>query len=1036
MVVQCSEDAKAALNHIAFRKQTGSSPVHTIEAVWPMQRCPVQAQLSRERPLSLLEKYTLRAFNEIPDVSAAEIAMKLGLKEPELIQETLDSLIRAEAIQTSSAKSEGADTSELQQDLDRLQLGLESNAYHGAVRRDIQRKVERLQAQIEQQSNPKRMSFREKIAAGFQRLLGFKAKVTRGGREQLSAGKIVEPTSIESYDLARCLGTNRLLMVGGSGGMVNGRQHLKKLSSNDWTPIGKSMKKPSTPTAKEVQQALRDADGTEQVNILRLELVGESTIVEQLHICITLSVSHEDGSPVFAVHRKGSSSQRLSWIEAFLAENKEAEALLLKQFESEMKIKTKVQSTAKPYQIEPLVSAMAHVKRNISSSSKSMVLLNQHEGLLTEISSMDDYAALVQNRTLVMYPKGVKKTKVMDQENSKALLISIPPAESKLPEFSIATQDFMLQLAEIPVQAKHNKLEIRLPVVVFDEDQGNKFLSEVSAYLRNEVKDPRERYLFTRSMPDFTAWLKEEILKVKGIKKAAECYRSAVELGQGSSFGVFQVFMDVLFAERMDLFEPDMVSKATEFIKLFSDTYAFEECWSMFEPKLQQFILESVLSEGSSHVLSEAWRKHASGEKPLPWEDAARLEDAWVGHCDSTKFNASRFFEETVMELAGSRDMTTENVAKALIALKNKDVLSSGLFSRADRVRRERNHFTHTAELKADLEYTLRLISVMREVAALGQAPTQGEWNAEVGTEWNAALTVPESEAYVEKASSLLKKNNGQNSNGNIWVGSLMQSLPPTIDEIPLGLMEQLAAAPELTTGHQFKDVLTKLVGKGLGTWMKNLPPSENFELPESVRSLMALLETAGMERELANLKELYLKGAKPLTTFDELQRELALLETSDLPFTREEFSIRWKRSVKESTFMASFGNLADLTPVQFDLITKNVKTELFTRAVRTELKNIDDGDVKGVKSLCNELQTFAGQDRPWYTIAKEKDGFTASEMDSKICAGGDPVKLGPIVESLMPFVDAELFPKMNGRFETIIQRGKKKAKKKKEEEK
>ena len=177
-------------------------------------------------------------------------------------------------------------------------------------------------------------------------------------------------------------------------------------------PVGKSIKKPSTPTAKEVQQALQAADGTEQVNILRLEQVGDSNQLEQLQICITLSVSHEDGSPVFAVHRKGSSSQRLSWIEAYLAESQEAEALLLKRFEEEMKIKTKVQSTAKPHQIEPLVSAMAHVKRNISSSSKSMLLLNQHEALLNEISSKDDYAALVQNRTIVTYPDGLKNTKV------------------------------------------------------------------------------------------------------------------------------------------------------------------------------------------------------------------------------------------------------------------------------------------------------------------------------------------------------------------------------------------------------------------------------------------------------------------------------------------------------------------------------------------------------------------------------------------------------------------------------------------------
>lgn len=1034
MVVQCSEDAKAALNHIAFRKKAGSSPVHTIEAVWPMQRCPVQAQLSRERPLSLLEKYTLRAFNEIPGVSAAEIAMKLGLKEPELIQETLDSLIRAEAIQTSSAKSGAADTSELQQELDRVQLGLETSTYPGAVRRNMQRKAERLQAQIEQKENPKRMSMRQKIAAGFQRLLGFTAKVTRSGREQLSKGKIVEPTTVQSPDLARCLGTNKVLVVDSNG--VLSREHLQRFSPSDWAPIGKSMKKPSTPTAKEVQQALQAADGTEQVNILRLELVGNSNQLEQLQICITLSVSHENGSPVFAVHRRGSSSQRLSWIEAFLAENKEAEALLLKRFEEEMKIKTKVQSTAKPHQIEPLVSAMAHVKRNISSSSKSMLLLNQHEALLTEISSRDDYAALVQNRTIVTHPQGLKNIKVESQDHTNALMISIPPSKTKVPKHTIASQDFMLRLTKVSVFAKHNDLEVRLPVVVFDEDQGNQFLSEANTLLRKEVKDPRERYLFTRSMPDFAAWLNDEVRNAKAMKNLAESYRKALELGQGSTFNIFQMFMDEVFTERMDFFEPDMVGKVAEFMNLFSDIQGVDDCWSMFEPKLQQSIFESVLSEGASHALNETWRAHVSGKKPLPWEDAARLEYAWCGHCSTTKFEATRFFEEMVLVLAGSKDMTTENVSKAVAALKNKSVISTELFEQADRARRERNHFSHTAGLRAELDYTLRLISVMRETAALGQVPSGRSWEPEKGTEWSSALTVAESEAYVKKASSLLEKNGDQNSNGNVWVGPLMQSLPSTSDEIPLGLMEQLVAAPDLTTGHQFKDVITKLVGEGLNTWMKNLPPSENFELPESVRYLMSLLDQAGMERELANLKESYLKGVKPLTTYDGLHRELVLLERSDLPFTREEFSIRWKNSTKESTFMVSFEDLAGVTPAQFDLITKNVKTDLFTRAVRTELRDINDGDVKGVKSLCDKLQAFAGKDQPWYTIAEEKDGFMASEMDSKIRAGGDPVELGPIVESLMPFVDADLFPKMNGRFETIIERGKKEARKNKEVEK
>ena len=247
-----------------------------------------------------------------------------------------------------------------------------------------------------------------------------------------------------------------------------------------------------------------------------------------------------------------------------------------------------------------------------------MLLLNQHDALLSEISSKDDYAALVQNRTVVSYPKGVKKTKVKPQENSNALLISIPPTETNVPKHTIASQDFMLRLAQVSVHAKRNKLEVRLPVVVFDEDQGNNLLSEANTYLRKKVENPRERYLFTRSMPDFAAWLKGEILDAKGMKNFAESYRKALELGQGSTFNIFQMFMDEVFTERMDFFEPDLIGKVAEFMKQFSGIQGVADCWAMFEPKLQQSIFESVLSDDSSHALSEAWRAHASGEKPLP----------------------------------------------------------------------------------------------------------------------------------------------------------------------------------------------------------------------------------------------------------------------------------------------------------------------------------------------------------------------------------------------------------------------------------
>jgi hypothetical protein len=1032
MVVQCSEDAKTALNHVSFRKEL-ASPVHTIEAVWPLQRCPVQAVLSRERTLSLLEKYTLRAFNEIPDVSAAEIAIKLGLKEPELIQETLDSLVRAGAIETRTGKIQNQELSDLQEDLDSLLLGLNANAYHGVVRRNMERKVERLRAQIEQQKNPGRMSFREKITAHFQRLLGFKASVTKEGKVQLAKGKIVEPTTTEGYDLVRCLGTNNLIDLN-DGGVLSGG-HLQKLNAKNWLPINKSMKKPSPPVKDEVEKALREADSIDDVNILRLESISDSSTIEQLPICITLSVSHENGTPLFFVHRKGTSSHRLGWIETFLAENKEAEMRLLNRYKEQMTIKPKLKSTSKLHEVEPLVSAMAHVKRNISSSSKSMLLLNDHEALLKEISCSDDYPALVRNRTLVEYPKGLKKTKVKPQDDSDGLHISIPLSETKLPSHTIVTQDFMLQLVSVHVQARHSKgFGVRLPVVVFNEERGSKLLSETNTYLRKTVEDPRERYLFTRSMPDFVEWLRKEVKGMKSISDVGDCYSHALELSKGSTFDLFQMFMDAVFSERMILFEPDMMKSVDEFMKQFSTILDVENCWPLFEPKLQQSILESVISEGSSRTLAETWQAHSNGEKPLPWEDAARLEYAWVGHCDNTKFNASRFFEETVLELAGSKDLTTENVAKALTALKDKQILSETLFARADLVRKERNRYAHTAGLNAELEYTLRLIAVMREVADLGQPSTKGSWQTEKGTEWESTLTVSELEAYVQKASSVIKKNAHHPSSGHVWVVSLLQSLPPQFEDLPLRLMQQLAHAPEVQFGPQFKHVLEKILQNGLSEWMQALPKSPQFELPESMVSLMAVLDSAGMEKELVDLKNSYLGGLDKLASYADLQVELVIAGDEDSPFTPEDLSIRWKRSVKERTFQATFSDLANMDASRFDFLTANVKEDLFSQAIRTELKRINAGDVQAIKSLCDELQSFAGKGKTWHTTAQNKDGFVGAEMGNKIRAGGDSVENGKIVSNLMPFVDEEMFPKINARLEEIVQRGEKEAKKKKEE--
>ena len=1032
MVVTCSEEAKTALNQISWGMEKGATPVHTIEAFWPMQPCPIKVELALERPLSLLEKYTLRCFNEISGVSAAEIAIKLGLKEPELIQETLDALIRAGAIETSKSTSNAsnADLLALKEDRELLESKLNSNVYKGVVRLHMEGKLRLLDAQIEQLENPKHLSFREKITAQLKRLLGFKAKVTAEGKEQLSRGKIVEPTHTQIFELVRCLGTNSLHQSRTGGALSI--HHLQAPSSGAWMPLETSTRKPSQPVKNEVQKTLQAEGAVEGVNIFSIEPVLEKPEVKLLPICITLAVSHEDHRPLFFVHRKGvHSPPRLKWIEAFLKESKEAESWLLKRFEEEMAIKTKVNTFAKPHEIEPLVSAASHIKRFASSDSKSMMLLHQQKSLLKELGCAEDEDVLVANRTTVEYPNNLKKAKIAPAENVNTLKISIPVADSGVPEYSIVSQEFMLQLVNVSVKSRHQKnLEAVLPAVVFNQEKGNILLSEANTYLRQKVQNPKDRYLFTRSITDFVEWLRQGMADLKTVANVSSFYADAKELSKGSTFDLFQLFMDVLFEERMDLFEGDMGKAIDQFLAGLASIEEFDHAWPLFEPKLQQSILQSVLKGGSNQALADAWQAHSSGTKQLAWEDAARLEHAWVGHCDATKFRASRFFEETVLELAGSKELTTESVAKALDALKQKSLITEDLYDRADRVRKDRNAFTHTAGLSAELDYTLRLISVMRELSALGQAPKSGSWAQEKGTEWISVLTLPELEAYVEKVTKVLENKARSPSSGHVWVVSLLQSLPSKLEEPPLGLLKLLSKAPKVDAGPQFSDVLSSILKNGMTAWVNHWNASSQFDIPQSMGAVLILLEEAGMTDELNQLKKAYLGALNPLKSYEELEVELKVAGDSKSPFLSDDFSIRWKRSIKDRSFLVSFNDLASMSAQQFEALTNDVKDELFTQAVRCELKGIAAGDVVAVKSLCDALQSFTGKDQLWNKSASRKDGFVGSEMGNKIRASGNLIEMGAMVSNLMPFVDKERFPKVDARLEEIIDRGKKEAKK------
>jgi len=255
MAATCSEEAREALDLISPRSEPGVSPLHVLEASWPLQSCPIEAVLSRQRDLTLLEKYTLRSFNEIPGVSAAQIADRLGLKEPELIDETLQALQNAEAIDASVDNISSDEISELKAELRLIEEKLAANTFHGIVRRNMQRKVDNLRQQIKKSDSNSGLSWKERISKAFERLMRFTAKLTPRGREHLRDGTITEPAKKEVYDLARCLASGNVMTSKGHGFT---RSNISD-QSRFWIPVDNQYKLCANPTESEVKLALRRA---------------------------------------------------------------------------------------------------------------------------------------------------------------------------------------------------------------------------------------------------------------------------------------------------------------------------------------------------------------------------------------------------------------------------------------------------------------------------------------------------------------------------------------------------------------------------------------------------------------------------------------------------------------------------------------------------------------------------------------------------------------------------------------------------------
>ena len=1014
MVVTCSDEARHAMGLVGPMTVQGYSPIHVLEASWSMQACPVEALLSRQRELTLLEKYTLRAFHEIPGVTAAQIADRLGLKEPELIEETLHALQSADAIEASISNDSDEDIAEAREELSLLEQKMDANVFQGIVKTQKRREIEALQQKIFKAESSKGLSIMERISKALERLLKFTAKLTARGQKHLAEGTITEPAKMVVYDFTRSLADGVVMFTHGHGFSRNDLSD----AATYWIPLEGLEENPTHPSEDDVDSALRKSGNLEgKLVIQRLEPQLDVNSKQYLNICITLAISHEDDTCRFIVHshRNG---HRLMWIENAINSDSRLEKVLLGRFEE---LLPKAPSPRKSDLLQsskakPLVYAKRLIREADWSGSHGMVILKEPEALFKLVDCKDTLDDLLENRTSVEL-KEIKKWNLKSEGDS--LRFSLPSSDANLPTGSFATMDAAVHPGVVKVVWNEGKNTTHFPALVQSEELGRTSVNEIEKRLKSEI-DSRACFLLTRSQPDFVKWLDEQLTGMKEIEQVSSVLDEAIDLAKGTGIDVQRTLLENLFSKRSDLFA-DMTPSCQQLVTLLPDS------WPFVEPYIQQALLDSSLVEGGTGTLSHTWKLHQNGTKKLPWEDAAQLEAAYYGHCNLTRFDANRIFEELIIDMAENNGVSTESVFASIAGLGHIGIIDQELKTEASDVRMARNDFSHEAGVQADLEFTLRVIAVIRKLDEISLQRTTGLWAASLKKDWNQTMSEVEMMSYLTSVNEIVQnaQYQGHTCLGSVWTGALRQGMPTTFDTLPMDLIVALNDAPVMDHPPQFSDMIEQIVDNSLDGWMETLQKPKRLEITPEVQRVIEIFTSMEMEDMGPRIVSKFLTGIDEPTTIDDLMEELNNSESLAKSINISDLRGRWKSSIKNPSFTCDLADLAEINSPSLEDLGQNLAGELLKSALKHQLSTIETYDVSSVKDLCHSVESLQDVDKMWENACGSIDGFLSNQVTRKIRPRGiensQLIQVASEVEKMMPIIDSESFPQTNTHFENAI---------------
>ena len=291
MAATCSESGLKAMSN-AMQLQDKST-IHTVDGNWLMQVYPVEVTHARQRSLTLLEHYILKAFNTIPGCTARDIINQFGL-DPLLVDSTLRTLKLCNTIDSVEEPDPVNPNRDAILMLNKeLKIVLERLAVDGGNEEQLN-ELNRKRSVLQQQIDQLEQTIETNDEDRFSRM---KFEVNALGKEALVNKYLKEPTEMKIYSFVRCMTTGEVYLLGGSeieydaieeGWPEKVGSSWQNKTKNEWSQV--------EPTRGEIERVLSSLHTNEVVEINTIQVLESPFENREVHLRLhfTLTVGHED----------------------------------------------------------------------------------------------------------------------------------------------------------------------------------------------------------------------------------------------------------------------------------------------------------------------------------------------------------------------------------------------------------------------------------------------------------------------------------------------------------------------------------------------------------------------------------------------------------------------------------------------------------------------------------------------------------------------------------------------------------------------